>query len=201
MAVSKFKIARLPFRSSLFIEGSPVVLNQLYPITSQANLVVVTSGIGTPYDSFEFQLVGDDGSSTLSYACAINTKAEVGAINTNDLSYNVPKNELTIIPVVFESTVSKVIFNSYVNKKGNILIDGDELVLGQVYHRYQLNNISYLTTYSEDGIDITTTVNMEKFNDAEASEIVTLSLISTANISSSITGEALLTGTLTNATP
>jgi hypothetical protein len=201
MATSKFKIARLPIRSSLFISGVPVVLNQLYPISSESNLVVITNGIGTPYDSYEFQLVSDTGESTLSYTCTINTAAAIGVVNTNNQSFNVPKNEKTSVPVVFESTVGKVIFLSYGNKKGNILIEGDEVVLGQTYQRYQLDNIEYITTYPEDGINITTLVNMQKFNDAGLSETVTVSFVSTANISSSIAGASIVTGILTNATP
>lgn len=195
MAISKFKITRAPKRSNITIGGIAYVLNQEYPISGQATMVIEVLDRGVPYDDFGFRLGNENAIWSNQYKALIN--AQVNS-NLPDIPYNLidvklnETNDLTGLIVPNDST-DRIKIISLIPKTGELYIDGTAVVIGKTYMTYEFINLEWkssgdITLQNEVG-----TLTLQAGNKDGLQPSSTIDFESTANLSGTVEGTSSIT--------
>jgi hypothetical protein len=202
MAITKFKISRSPLKSSILIEGVEHVINQEYSIAKQADIDIVTTGVGLPYDSFGYKLGSNDGNWSNEVNAVINVNVDAGTPVFGGLALDIAGNDITDVTAsfVFDQYTDRIKFLAtafYSKLYGIFLINDVEVLLGDVYFISDIVTLKFLSTHSGDVQGATTSFRIQPENHLISGLITTIDFISTANLHCEINGQTTITATLT----
>jgi hypothetical protein len=147
MAITKFKISRLPQRAELRLLGGLIPLNQEYFISQQSDMTVDALDRGVPYDSFGFKLGNDNGDWSLEYSIIINALVNVfdPEVTTIILEGIIDESSDVTANFVFNDSTDRVTIDS-ITQSENFYINGILAQVGKTYMLYDFINLSIIPT-------------------------------------------------------
>lgn len=193
--ITKFKITRLPTRAVLKISTVLIVLDQEYHISEQADMTVDISDRGVPYDNFDFKLGNDEGAWSPEYKATVNGQVDVNAPDIPYVETIVPTALATDITssFVFNTSTDRIKIMDIDPKYGDIIINGNDIVIGQTYMIWEFVNVIFVSTASIISQNMTTTISIRAGNKNEFSVANDIDITTKGNLQGSIYGVATTT--------
>lgn len=183
MAITKFKISRLPLVGSLKISGGNVPLNQEYHISQQNAMTFEVFDRGVPYDTFGFRLGNDYGDWSPEYNCTINAlvNSSTPLINSVNLSVATAAQTDITADIVWNDSTDRFTIVSIVGN-GYLLINGSIAVVGQVYYVSDITTIIFVSISNIDAQNDQTTIVLTPANSNETGPAANIVLTTSSNL-------------------
>jgi len=201
MAITKFKITRLPIRANLKLSGGLLPLNQEYHISQQATMTVDVFDRGVPYDDFGFKLGNDGGDWSPEYKCTINALVNINTpeITPNNLFVTTGGQRSLAGDIIWNTSTDRVTIVS-ITGDGYLVINGSRANEGQTYFVYELVNLIFVSTAGIETQNAVTTIVLLPANANENGVNANIIITTTGNLKGTIgedDGSEYVSGTLT----
>jgi hypothetical protein len=203
MAITKFKITRLPIRADLKVLAAFVPLNQEYHISQQSDMTIDVSDRGVPYDSFGYKLGNDNGDWSPEYNVTVNALTDSGTPSLTPYSTTIPTAgslDITANIVTNDDTDRFTVIS--ITGNGYLILNDSIVDIGDVIFLYQLIELIFVSTASILSQNVVTTITLKPSNvdgDGANADIV---ITTTGNLHGSIVindndTDQIVSGTLT----
>lgn len=183
MAITKFKITRLPVRASLKLSGGTLPLNQEYHISQQAQMTVDVFDRGEPYDDFGFKLGNDNGDWSPEYNCTINALVDAGVPTITPVNISVPTAGTRDITadIVYTASTDRIVLKS-ITGLGYLNINGSRAIVGNTYYLYDFVNVIFVSIANIESQNEVTTVVLTPENGTQTGADANIVLTTSGNL-------------------
>ena len=193
MAISLFKITRVPKRSTLEVDGNLVVLNSVFHISKQESLVIKTQGRGVPYDDFGLRLGNEQEEWSKEYKATINVDVEAGTPTSSNPTASYPANDVSeaYTDMAFDTKTDRMLIDSYSAPKYGVLTlaNGTPLEVGKIYMLYELAGLLFKAENIGSIQNPVTTISFKVGNkDGMNATVFTFTVTLSANLHGIING-------------